>query len=61
MPKNLDETESLQSEKRKEWIRDVRGERLHGIAEGTSSAPRMGNSSAASFPIETSFRGPIAA
>ena len=32
------------------WIREVRGERLQGVAECTSSAPRLANSSAASFP-----------
>ena len=50
MSKNFDETVRLQSEKRQEWIRKVREERLQGIAEGTSSAPRMASSSAASFP-----------
>ena len=42
MSKNLDETVRLQSE--------IRGERLQGIAEGASSAPRLASSSAASFP-----------
>ena len=42
MSKNLDETVRLQSEKR--------GERLQGIAEGVSSAPRLASSSPASFP-----------
>ena len=46
MSKNLDETARLQSEKREDWIR---GERLQGIAEGASSAPRLASSSAASF------------
>ena len=50
MSKNLDETVRLQSEKRQEWISEIRGERLQGIAEGTSSAPRLASSSAASFP-----------
>ena len=49
MSKNLDKTTRLQSEKREEWIREVKGERLQGIAEGTSSAPRLSNS-AVSFP-----------
>ena len=48
MSKNLDKTVHLQSEKRREWIREIR-ERLHGIAEGASSAPRLASSSAASF------------
>ena len=50
MSKNLDETVRVQSEKRLEWIREIRGERLQGIAEGASSAPRLASSSAASFP-----------
>ena len=45
--KNLDEAVRLQSEKRREWIR---GERLQGIAEGTSNVPRLASSLAASFP-----------
>ena len=50
MSKNFDKTIRLQSEKREEWIQEVEGERLHGIAEGTSSASRLASSSAASFP-----------
>ena len=50
MSKYLDETVRLQSEIRQEWIREVRGERLQGIAEGVSSAPHLARSSAASFP-----------
>ena len=49
MSKNLDETVCLQSEKRDEWIQEVRGERLQGIAEGVSSTPRLASSSAALF------------
>ena len=55
--KNFDETVRLQSEIRREWIREIRGERLQGIAEGTSGAsrgasstPRLASSSDASFP-----------
>ena len=48
--KNFDETVHLQSEIKQEWIRAIRGERLQGIAEGASSAPRLASSSAASFP-----------
>ena len=48
--KNLDETVRLQSEIRREWIREIRGEKLQGIAESASSAPRLASSSAASFP-----------
>ena len=36
-PKNLDETVRLQSEKREEWIREIREERLQEIAEDASS------------------------
>ena len=48
--KNLDETARLQSEKRQERIREIRGERLQKIADGASSAPHLANSSAASLP-----------
>ena len=47
--KNLDETVCLQSEIRREWIREIKAERLQGIAEGASSALRLASSSAASF------------
>ena len=47
--KNLDETVHLQSEIRREWIREIRGETLQEIAEGTSSASHLASSSAASF------------
>ena len=50
MSKNLDETVRLQSEKRREWIREIRGERLQGIAEGASSTSSLASSSASSFP-----------
>ena len=49
MSKNFDETLRLQFEIRKKWIQEIRGERLQGIAEGASSAPRLASSSAASF------------
>ena len=49
--KNLDETVRPQSEKRQEWIGEVRGKRLQGIAVGGSSAPRLANSSAESEEI----------
>ena len=45
MSKNFDEAVRLQYEIR----REIRGERLQGIAEGESSAPRLASSSAASF------------
>ena len=50
MSKNLDETVRLRSKRREEWIREIRVERIQGIAEGASSAPRLASSSAASFP-----------
>ena len=46
MSKNFDETVRLQSQKRQEWIREIGGKRLQGIAEGTSIATRLANSSA---------------
>ena len=39
----------LQSGTKKEWIREIRGERLQGIAEGMSSTPLLASSLAASF------------
>ena len=50
MSKNFNETVRLQSEKKREWIRGIRGERLQGIAKDSSSAPRLVSSSAVSFP-----------
>ena len=50
MSKYFDETVRLQSEIRREWIRQVKEERLQGIAEDASSAPRLASLSAASFP-----------
>ena len=50
MSKNLDETVCLQSEKRQEWIRETRGERQQGVAEGARSALRLASLSAESFP-----------
>ena len=52
MSKNLNEIIRLQSKKREEWIREVRGEgeRLQETVDGTSSAPRLASSSAAPFP-----------
>ena len=50
MSKYFDETVRLQSEKKREWTREIRGERQQGIAEGASSALRLARSSAASFP-----------
>ena len=50
MSKNLDETVHLQSEIRREWIREIRGVKPQGIVEGASSAPCLAILSAASFP-----------
>ena len=49
MSKNLNETVCLKSEKIEEWIREITGKRLQGIAEGTSSTLRLANSLAALF------------
>ena len=46
----FNKTVRLKSEKREEWIREIREERLLGIAEGTRSVTRLASSSAASFP-----------
>ena len=43
MSENLRETVRLQSKKRKEWTREVRGETVHRTAGGRSSAPRLAN------------------
>ena len=56
MSKNLDETVRLQSEIRREWIREIREERLQRIAEGASSAPRLA-SSAVLFPGRNEYPG----
>ena len=57
MSKNFDETVRLQSEKRQEWIREIRGERLQGIAKGASCGSRLDNSLAATFPGRNEFSG----
>ena len=61
MSKNLDETVRLQSEKREEWIREMEGERLQGIAEGASSALGLASSSAVLFPGKNVCPGIIVA
>ena len=38
------------SSPRKEWIREIKGERLQDIAESTSSAPHLASSSAVLLP-----------
>ena len=50
MSKNFDETVRPQSDKREEWIQEIRRERLQGIAEGARSALRLASSLAVSFP-----------
>ena len=42
-PRHKDENETvgLHSDKRDEWIREVREERLHGTVDSWSSAPRV--------------------
>ena len=50
MSKNFDETVRFQSEKREEWIREIRREGLQEITEGVGSAPCLASSSAALFP-----------
>ena len=50
MSKNFNETVCLQSEKREKWIRKIRGERLQGVTEDASIAPRLASSSTALFP-----------
>ena len=57
MSKNFDETVGLQSEKRQGWIREIREEKLKGITEGMSSAPRLASSSAALFPEKNECLG----
>ena len=48
--KNFDEAVCLESKNREKWIREIKGERLQVIVEGTNSAPRLTSLSAASFP-----------
>ena len=61
MSKNLDEIVRLQSKKRQEWIREIRGKRLQGITEGASSVPAWPAHQPRRSPGETSVRGPIVA
>ena len=61
MSKNFDETVGLQSEKRQEWIREIRRERLQGVAEDAISAPVRPAHQPRLSPGETSVRGPIVA
>ena len=61
MPKNLDETVRLQSEKRKVWIRETRVKRSQGIAKAQVALPVWQAHQPHRFPGETSVRGPIVA
>ena len=61
MSKYLEETVRLQSEKRREWIRDIRGDRLQGIAEAQVALPVWLARQPCRSPGETSVRGPIVA
>ena len=57
MSKNLDNATCLQSEKRQEWIQQVREGRLQVTAEGRDSAPHLANSSTAPFPFRNKCPG----
>ena len=57
MSKNFDEIVRLQFEKRDEWIQEIIGKRLQGIAEGASSAPCLASLPAASFPARNKCPG----
>ena len=61
MSKNFDETVRLQSEIRRVWIREIRGEILQGFAEGANSAPVWPAHQPRRSPGATSVRGPIVA
>ena len=59
--KNFDETVRLQSEKRQEWIREVRGENYKGLKRAQVALPVWPAYQPRHFPGETSVRGPIVA
>ena len=61
MSKNFDETVRLQSEKRQEWIREIRGERLQGIAGVQVALPVWSAHQPRRSPVEMSVLGPIVA
>ena len=61
MCQSFDETVCFQSEIKQEWIQEIRGERLQGIAEGTSSAFCLASSSATSLPRRNDVWGHIVA
>ena len=49
--KDFDETLRLHFDKRNDWIREVRKERLHGAGCCCSSAPCLANSLAVSLSV----------
>ena len=57
MSKNLDETICLQSEIRQEWIREMREQRLLGIARAQVALPVWPGHQPRRFPVEMSVRG----
>ena len=59
MSKNLYDTVRLQSEKRREWIREIRGERLQGIAEVQVALPVWPAHQPRRFPVEMSSGDPL--
>ena len=62
MSKNLDETVRLQSEKRQEWIREIRGERSYKRLQRAQVAlPVWPAHQPCRSPGETGVRGLIAA
>ena len=60
MSKNLDETVRLQSEKRQEWVREIR-ERLQGIVRAQAALPVWPAHQPRRSREKTSVRGPIVA
>ena len=59
--KYLEETVRLQFEIRREWIREIRGDRLQGIAEAQVALPVLLARQPCRSPGEMSVRGPIVA
>ena len=57
--KNFDETVHLQSKKRQEWIREIRGERQQGIAQGVRVLPVWPAHQPRRSPREMSVQGHI--
>ena len=60
MSKNFDETVRLQSEKRQEWIREIRGERSYkGLQRAQVALPVWPARQSRRSSGETGVRGPI--